>query len=392
VAGLGRLVKSFTELPRPAQTTILAALGVAAALGPVLIGIGSVVSAVGSIMSAVSAVGGLGGAIAALSGPVGWIIGAVVAIGAGLVYLWKTNEGFRTALMGVWKQVSGAVMNAVSAIGPFLGVLMTGLKLLWDALSPVVIPIVIAAFQLLGNTLSFVFNTIGNAIKLVTQILTGDWKGALQTSQAQAQVFTNFLLGIFRAFAGLFAGIWKPIKSFWSDVLLIWQMGFQAVNTALATFIRGFFQAGTRMMLTFLNGIRAGIGAVVEGVKGAFQRIRNLLPFSDAKTGPLSDLTASGRAFMTAFAGGMLSGAGAPLAAATSAFGAISPSIGPLDTSGISRGIRGVDGAVSAAMQGQTRDETSVRVWVDNGNIRAEMVDTARGVYRVERSADGFAS
>jgi hypothetical protein len=33
----------------------------------------------------------------------------------------------------------------------------------------------------------------------------------------------------------------------------------------------------------------------VEAVKGVFKKVRELLPFSDAKTGPLSDLIASGK-------------------------------------------------------------------------------------------------
>ena len=42
---------------------------------------------------------------------------------------------------------------------------------------------------------------------------------------------------------------------------------------------------------------------------GAMQGIRNLLPFSDAKEGPLKDLEASGTAFITTFIDGMLDGA-----------------------------------------------------------------------------------
>ena len=44
---------------------------------------------------------------------------------------------------------------------------------------------------------------------------------------------------------------------------------------------------------------------VVDGVKGVLGDVRDFLPWSDAKEGPLSDLTASGKALIDTFARGM---------------------------------------------------------------------------------------
>lgn len=58
-------------------------------------------------------------------------------------------------------------------------------------------------------------------------------------------------------------------------------------------------------MTTFTEGIKAAINKPVQAVKGALQKIRNMLPFSDAKEGPLSQLTLSGQKVMTTFSSGM---------------------------------------------------------------------------------------
>ena len=55
---------------------------------------------------------------------------------------------------------------------------------------------------------------------------------------------------------------------------------------------------------------------LVNSVKGALTGVRNLLPFSDAKEGPLSDITASGRALIETFARGIESAT--PLGSAVS--------------------------------------------------------------------------
>ncbi|MDE6456302.1 MAG: phage tail tape measure protein, partial [Dysosmobacter sp.] len=53
----------------------------------------------------------------------------------------------------------------------------------------------------------------------------------------------------------------------------------------------------------------------VDAVKGGLQRIRNMLPFSDAKEGPLSTLTLSGQRTMTTYANGLALAQDAPAAA-----------------------------------------------------------------------------
>ena len=58
------------------------------------------------------------------------------------------------------------------------------------------------------------------------------------------------------------------------------------------------FESGRALIQGFWNGILSAKDALIEGVKGIVGDVRDLLPFSDAKTGPLSQLTASGMAFI----------------------------------------------------------------------------------------------
>jgi microsomal dipeptidase-like Zn-dependent dipeptidase len=60
-----------------------------------------------------------------------------------------------------------------------------------------------------------------------------------------------------------------------------------------------------------------------NAVKNVFTKVRKLLPFSDAKEGPFSDLTLSGRRFMTTFSDGVNQGKGSLNTAVDSAFSRI---------------------------------------------------------------------
>lgn len=58
-------------------------------------------------------------------------------------------------------------------------------------------------------------------------------------------------------------------------------------------------------MTTFTDGIKSALNKPVQAVTKGLQWIRNKLPFSDAKEGPLSQLTLSGRKVLTTFANGI---------------------------------------------------------------------------------------
>lgn len=80
---------------------------------------------------------------------------------------------------------------------------------------------------------------------------------------------------------------------------------FSEIKNYLAGLPEQFRQSGAKIMETFTQGIRSAINKPVEAVKGALQEIRNMLPFSDAKKGPLSRLTLSGRKVFLTMAEGM---------------------------------------------------------------------------------------
>lgn len=85
-----------------------------------------------------------------------------------------------------------------------------------------------------------------------------------------------------------------------------------AIDRILALFGRMKFkigEAGKGFVSSFLNGIKEAWNGVIEWLSGALQKVRDWLPGSDAKVGPLSTLTDSGRGFTRAFGAGIESGA-----------------------------------------------------------------------------------
>lgn len=48
--------------------------------------------------------------------PIGIVVTAIAALTAGIIYLWNTNEGFRTALTNAWNGIKDSVVGAIQSV------------------------------------------------------------------------------------------------------------------------------------------------------------------------------------------------------------------------------------------------------------------------------------
>ncbi len=97
---------------------------------------------------------------------------------------------------------------------------------------------------------------------------------------------------------------WEGLKKIfaWSPLGLVMQ-GFGVVKNFLSGI--DLSASGKALIGTFVSGIKSMAAAPIEAVQGVLAKVREYLPFSDAKIGPLSALTASGAAFLTTFTEGI---------------------------------------------------------------------------------------
>lgn len=138
---------------------------------------------------------------------------------------------------------------------------------------------------------------------IVEGVIAGwNWlKGILQDTP-------NWLLVVLSAFMP-FVGLplliiknWDTIKETFSN---IWTNVKESFNNFITNFIPNLLESGKKIMTTIAEGIKSAVMAPVNAVKNGFSKVRQYLPFSDAKEGPLSDLTLSGSRINTTIAEGM---------------------------------------------------------------------------------------
>lgn len=258
------VLDAFGSLSPGMQQAVVIGGMLAAALGPVLTVIGSVVSAMAPFLGALGVAFGEGGVVlaveaaltglAAAFGPILIPLAALAAAGAAIYANW---DRIGPVLSDFWQQVQSALgpplMEMVSQITSTLselweGPLGQGVRTvistfiefqMWQVktFGPVFIALLRGALDIVSNVLG----AIGDALKVVSRVLQGDWNGAWEAARSMA----SHALGAINAMLG---------------GLPAWVGGIMA---QLVSAVRGW-------VIDKLNAIWDSVGAKIDWVKGRF--------------------------------------------------------------------------------------------------------------------------
>lgn len=235
---------------------------------------------------------------ALLANPVTWIVIGIVALITALVLLYNKCEWFRNgvnAIIDFFKEKLGAALEVVtsifSGIGNVIGSVMGAAKA--------------TVSQNLDNMRS-AYESHGGGIRGAAAAAIEGVKGIYTAGFSFLDNLTGGkLTEIKNKFVTSVSNIASGVAERFTAVKTAFTNGINAAKNIVSNAVNWFFESGKRVISTFANGIKSAFTGAVDAVKGGLQKIRNLLPFSDAKEGPLSTLTLSGQRTMTTYAHGL---------------------------------------------------------------------------------------
>jgi TP901 family phage tail tape measure protein len=302
----------LNQNPEWAKFFVIAAGGVAV-LGPVITTIGALITAVGAIKGAVVgaavAMGGMAGITGTLSGVLGGAGAALAALGsalvsvpvlitaaiAAIVALVFNLGGCRDILFGIGSYLAGQLVSAISAAKSAILSLATAAINHFRDISMV-----------LGTAIHAGIASGFNALKSLTSNLVTQVKGAVsQAIEAIKSAVPQFLNAGGNLGTAINTGIasgFNALKSLTSNLVTQVKGAVSQAIEAIKSAVPQFLNAGGNLMLAFAQGVINSAAAAYNAVADSVKSVRNLLPSSPAKEGPLSDLDKSGAALLGTFA------------------------------------------------------------------------------------------
>ena len=268
-----------------------------AALGPFLVILGTCISkigiamqgfvklagAVGKMKTAMSAgtgiMGKLGAALGGISAPVLIVVGVIAVLVAAFIHLWKTNDGFREAIIGTWERIKTAISGFVEGIKERLGALgisFSGIaetiKKIWNGLCSVLAPVFEGAFSVIASVLETVLGVITGLLDVFIGVFTGNWDQAWTGVKEIFSSVWNGIKGIFTAVIGTIRGIADAVLSWfgtnWNEAWTGIKSFFEGIWNGIATFFTNIWTGITTTVTTVLTGIKTFFVTIWEGIKG----------------------------------------------------------------------------------------------------------------------------
>ena len=280
---------------------------------------------------------------ALLANPITWIVLAIVAAVALIYVYWEPiseffsglwdgiKQGFVLqweALKGIWNGVVGFFTGIFDEVrGAFKESFVGGIFKVFQLLSP--LTWISRAFEavtpwLLGlwerwialvqtgiQNVSRGFTEFGPQVLAALASLPGKlatwyiglwaslgklaWDGLKYIVSLNEQLggwIVGALMGMTTALTGFFTGLWNGLVTFVSSIgQTIWS-GIQADIQRVLGFLSSInlSETGANIVSTIVAGITRMASAPVDAMRAIVQKVRNLLPFSPAKDGPLRDL------------------------------------------------------------------------------------------------------
>lgn len=292
-------VDKLNGMDEGTKRTIVTIALLVASIGPLLVIIGTAISKIGVAMQGfvklangisklkIAVQGGTGvlgklcAALGGISAPVLAVVAVIAVLVAAFVHLWKTNEGFRDAIIGTWNRIKDTIsgfcqgiVDRLNALGFQFTDIVDVLKTVWDDFCQVLAPVFEGVFNNIANILSTVTGVITGILDVFIGIFTGNWS---QAWTGVKEIFSSIWNGI----SSFFTNILNVIKGV-ADVVLGWfGTSWNEVWTNIKTFFEGIWNGiatfFTTIWETLKNVVTVGIMAIGSILSAAFDIIT--LPF-----------------------------------------------------------------------------------------------------------------
>lgn len=292
------LVDWFANLDEGTQKTIVKMALLAAAVGPVLIGIVKLVSGIGgairgfkeikgaftaiktgfSLLS--SSAAGAGASIGAIAGPVLAVVAVIAVLVAAFKHLWDTNEEFRNKITGIWdgikakfEEFTSGIVERLNALGFDFENITEVIGAIWNGFCELLAPVFEGAFQIISAVLGTVLDVLTGLFDVFAGIFTGNWD---MVWTGVKEIFT----GIWNGIKGIFEGVLTAIKGIADTVLGWFGMSWEEVWTNVSNFfnniwegIKTFFQNAVttiqNVATTVFTDLKSFIENIFNGIKTA---------------------------------------------------------------------------------------------------------------------------
>lgn len=340
------------------------------------------------------------------------VIDGALKIVSGIFQFWTS------LLKGDWKGAWDAMGKILDGAVGIIKTLVVGVTQwilnIWDACAKAIIPILTGMSTWLIGVFSGIHRAIQDTITTIVRAVIDGFTGAVTGAKNVLSGFPGAVQATWNAMLG-------HVAAFGSQLVEKMRTAFDSMRArvsdgvnAAVDVVRGLpdrvsgaigdlsgrlFASGAALIDGFIRGLRSKIDDAVATARAGMQRVRDLFPFSPAKTGPFSGsgwVDRSGEAIMTAMATGVERRSGdfasAVRSGLTDAQSLINKSVDAMSDSswGVPNFLAAVSGTTAAASRGVTTGMAPTVNLTINNPIAERTSDSIRAAHGLALAVGGM--
>lgn len=199
--------------------------------------------------------------------------------------LWDSVKQIVTgAVQLVWNLVQLWFVGKILKLGEALFTGLRGIVTnIWNTVKSIFTSGVNTAMNVVSSGFNFIRSIISSVMNAILSVISSIWNGIRSTISSVANGIKSTISGVFNSLSSIVSGAFNGVRSAVSS-------GMTSAYNAVKNFFGEFKQAGINIVTSIADGINSAIGKVTSAMKGIAQKIRNFLPFSPPKEGPLTDI------------------------------------------------------------------------------------------------------
>ena len=285
------------------RNTILRIGMLVAALGPFLVILGTCISKIGTSMqsfvklasafgklkvavgNAHGVLGKIGAALGGVSAPVLAVVAVIAVLVAAFLHLWKTNEGFREAIIGTWNKIKSTISTFVegikqrlSALGFSFSDVANFIRLIWEGLCQFLGPIFIGAFNAIAVNIEMILGVITGIFDVFSGLFTGNWDLLWQGVSEIFSSIWNGITGTFTNVTNTMKNVLNVFLSFFGTNITNVLNAVKAVVVSVLSYIRSFFSNAWSSIRSTTSSVWSSIrAAIVQPIESARDAVRNAI-------------------------------------------------------------------------------------------------------------------